>query len=420
MKKLKINKKYLLISLIIITFIAITITILICLKPHTSKIVPNSEERATSQLSAHEIYDKNKDINLATIDASKNDYSALLVKDGAIVTLRDSSIKKYNGLISDSSKLEEIGLNSTIVVSYGSQLKITNSKIETSVDYTNGIYVSGQKTKTYIIDTNINGYGIYNNGVVVATSGYLEMEHSNILTKFKSSPAIVVKSHKGQTVLNNVMLETTGGSSPLFKSSGTISITDSTGTANGSRFAVLNGGTLTVKSTTLISAGASNNDTEEASGFQITGKEHENIINLTDSSLNINSKMPYYKTAIMFDIKSATSTLNLKNSQLNYGSNKLIKLADSELTINCDNQTLDGDFELDKTSNLNINLKNNSLIMGAISSDSRNNVKLNLDSTSKLILTEDTYLKELTNEITDNANINFNNHKLYVNGIEIN
>lgn len=420
MKNLKLNKKYLLIGLIIIVFIVITITILICLKPSTSKIVPNSEEKATAELSAHEVYDENTDINLATIDASKSDYSALLVKDGAIVTLRDSSIKKYNGIISDSSKFEEIGLNSTIVVSYGSQLKITNSKIETSVDYTNGIYVSGQKTKAYVIDTKINSYGTYNNGAVVATSGYLELEHSNILTKFKFSPAIVVKTTKGQAVLNNVMLETTGGSSPLFKSSGTISITDSTGTANGSRFAVLNGGTLTVKSTTLISAGANNNDKEVASGFQIKGKENENIINLTDSSLNINSKMPYYKTAIMFDIISAKSTINLTKSQLNYGSNKLLKLTDSEVTINCDNQTLDGDIELDKTSTLNINLKNNSLIMGSISSNSSNNVKLNLDSTSKLVLTEDTYLKELTNETTDNSNINFNNHKLYVNGVAIN
>ncbi|MGN1370696.1 MAG: hypothetical protein ACI4XM_00235, partial [Candidatus Coprovivens sp.] len=132
MKKLNLSKKniIIIISLITLTIIIALIALIIIIQPKKAKIVPNTEETETSELQAHKVYDKNTDITFLTVDASKSDYSGILVKEGAIVTLRDSSIKKYNGTTSIPSKSEEIGLNSAIAVSYGSQLKITNSKIE--------------------------------------------------------------------------------------------------------------------------------------------------------------------------------------------------------------------------------------------------------------------------------------------------
>lgn len=420
MKKININKKnIIIISLVSLTIIIAIIALIIVIRPKKAQIVPNTEETETSKLQAHNVYDKNTDLTFLTVDASKSDHSGILVKEGAIVTLRDSSIKKYNGPTSIPSKSEEIGLNSAIAVSYGSQLKITNSKIESTVEYVNGIYASGQKTKVSLIDSEIKNYAVHNNGAVVATSATLELEHTDIITKYPHSPAILVKSKYGNATLNNSMLETNGSSSPLFKSSGTLTIENSTGTANGSRFAVLTGGKLTIKNTTLISAGASNDDEELASGFLIRGKEPTDIV-LKDSSLNINSKLPYYKTAILFNILDSTTTLSLTKTQLNYGSNKILKMSNSEVNINCSNQTFQGDIELDNKSKLTINLKENSLLMGEINNNQNNNIIINIDDTSKIILIKDLYIKELNNKRKDNSNINFNNHKLYVNGEAIN
>lgn len=421
MKTIKVDKKIVATIAIGLMTLIFAISIVMLIEPKKAKIVPSADEEATAKLSAHEIYNKNMDISLATLTASANDYSAVIVKDRAIVTIRDSAIKKYDGLISDKNELTKTGLNSAIVVAYGSELKTTNSRIETTVEYTNGIFISGEKAKAQVIDSKIFGYGTYTNGAVIATKGKLELEHSDITTKFKYSPAIVVTHKAGKADLkNNVMLETNGSSSPLFKSKGTITMNDSTGTANGSRFAILEGGTLTINKSTLISAGANDDNMDQPSGMIIKGKE-ETTINITDSSLNINSKMPYYQTALMFDIINAKAILNLKNAQINYGSNRLVEIKNSQVTINCDKQTLQGKILVDSNSSLNINIKNNSIYIGSISGNNSNtNATLSLDQSATFILQGDTYVKELKNADKENKNINFGKYKLYVAGQAIN
>ncbi len=421
LQEIKNDKRYLLLIIPILIFIIATITIVVIVKPSKSTLVPSKEEQETSELRAHRVYDENKDTTLVTVNAINQDHSAILVKDGALVTLRNSSITKYDGTISKPEDSERIGLNSAIVVSYDSELKITNTKIETSMEYTNGLYLSGKRAKVNMIESSINSYGLYNNGVVVGTNAEISMEHSTITTKFKYSPAIVVKDSTSKaTLVKSIMLETNGSSSPLFESKGTIKMEDSTGTANGSRFAVLEGGKLTINKSTLIAAGANDNDSELPSGFLIKGKDTETTININDSSLNINSKMPYYNTASIFDVIDTKVTINLKNTQMNFGSKKIVTSTSSEITVNCDNQVLEGGFEIDKQSTLNISLKNDSILMGYINNKTDKNIKISLDSSSKLVLLEDTYIAELKNEDNTNSNINFNNHRLYVNGKIVN
>ena len=47
-------------------------------------------------------------------------------------------------------------------------------------------------------------------------------------------------------------------------------------------------------------------------------------------------------------------------------------------------------------------------------------ISLNLDSTSKITLTGDSYVTSLKDEDSSYSNINFNGYKLYVNGTAIN
>ena len=419
--KVDLNKN----NIIAITIAIIIIVFVIILSnvgtPKTSKIYPTENEVATSKLKANNIYDKNTDISLATITSSKNDSSAILVKDSAIVTLRESSIKKYNGLISDKNKQEEIGLNSTIAVSYGSELKITDTSIETTTDYTNGIYVSGPKSFVQLIDSNINGFGLYSNGVVSSTSGNIEIEHSQITTKFKFSPTVVIKDSKGKVKLkNNVMLETNGSSSPLFRSAGTIIMSDSTGSANASRFAVLNGGNVTISNSTLISGGANDTEEEKPSGFLITGKGKETTLKLNKSSININDKMPYYNSAILMDIKDTKANILLDNSQLNFGSGKVLAISNSDVSLELNNQSLKGTIDIDDNSKLKIDVKNSMLEMSFNSLNTNKNISLNLDETTTLILTGNIYVKELNNKNKENSNIIYNNYNIFVAGTPIN
>ena len=59
-----------------------------------------------------------------------------------------------------------------------------------------------------------------------------------------------------------------------------------------------------------------------------------------------------------------------------------------------------------------------SAFKGSINNSNEGEVILTLDKTSSITLTEDTYIKSLTNDDTTNSNINLNDYKLYVNGTE--
>jgi hypothetical protein len=63
-------------------------------------------------------------------------------------------------------------------------------------------------------------------------------------------------------------------------------------------------------------------------------------------------------------------------------------------------------------------LTNNSLFKGSVNSNNEGEVNITLDKTSTITLTNNTYVKSLTNEDTSNSNINLNGLKLYVNGVE--
>lgn len=415
------NKKTI-IAVVLVTIIALVILFFSFIKSGQSKIVPNADEQAASNLSASDIYIENRDVSLANINPNGNDQTGFLVKDGAIVTLRDSKILKYEGQTSDSTKSLTTGLNSATVVAYGSEVKMTNVSTETTVEYSNGIFISGEKAKANLIDSSINTFGFGSPGAVVATKGTLETEHTNIITKVKSSPALIITHKQGSALIaSNSMLETNGSASPIVKSKGTIDINNSVATANSSRIAVIEGGSLNIKDSTLITSGTPDTETETPSAILITNTEDSSSINITDSSININSKMPYYKIATIFDINNSSASINLNNIQINYGSSSLMNLTISSVDFTTDGNTTQGNITLDNQSELNLNLKNSSIFMGAINNlNSKGKVTIVLDKTSKLILTGDTYITSLENESKDNSNIIYNNYKLYVNGTIIN
>ena len=85
------------------------------------------------------------------------------------------------------------------------------------------------------------------------------------------------------------------------------------------------------------------------------------------------------------------------------------------------NQEADGDIVIDSISTLTMNLKEKSLFNGKINSEnSDKNIKLVLDKTSKIKLTDDSYVSSLEDEDNSYDNIDFNGYKLYVNGTAIN
>ena len=85
------------------------------------------------------------------------------------------------------------------------------------------------------------------------------------------------------------------------------------------------------------------------------------------------------------------------------------------------NQKVSGNIVIDSISTLDMKLESSSYYEGIINaSNSAKSITLTLDKTSKIKLLGDCYLTSLTNEDSENSNIDFNGFKLYVNGKAIN
>lgn len=103
----------------------------------------------------------------------------------------------------------------------------------------------------------------------------------------------------------------------------------------------------------------------------------------------------------MFFITNTDAVINLENTKLNYGSNQLVTVSGNDGEWG--NQGSNG-------GNLTFNAANQTL-----SENSAKEVNLSLDSSSKWVVTEDSYVTTLTLENNDLSLIEDNGYTIYYN-----
>ncbi|WP_270437323.1 hypothetical protein [Faecalibacillus intestinalis] len=147
----------------------------------------------------------------------------------------------------------------------------------------------------------------------------------------------------------------------------------------------------------------------------------------TNFSLSISKKSKVYETSPMFFITNTDAVINLDNTNLNYGSNQLVTVSGNDgewgsqgsnggnLTFNAANQTLSGNISVDNISTTSFILKSSTLISTINSENSAKEVNLSLDSSSKWIVTEDSYVTTLTLENNDLSLIEDHGYTIYYN-----
>lgn len=405
------------IIIILVLFLGIGISSFLLYKSRQKeKIIPTEVEIKSTELKAIDIVTISKIERYASQESKNMDESVYLVKEGAMLTLRNSSVEKTEGEASNLNDSKNIGLNAAIVVTYNSLAKISNSTISTTVKGANAIYSTGQKAKITMEDTTIETLGTESSALIASNNGEIEGTNLTIRTKVKSSPALEIASGNGQITVRDSLVETNGAGSPILYARGKVTLENTTGTANGSRIAILEKkADVTLEKATIIASGGSNEKNQREAGILIYGNNMEDTATFTakDSSLNINQSLPYYKVAPLFRIDKMTTTINLSNTPLNFGSNLFMEMQNSKVTLNLSNQKIEGEIKQEGTSSLEINAKENSFLNSSLP----DNCQVTLDKTSTMTLQKDTYLKTLKNEDTTNANIQWNGYKLYVNGI---
>ncbi len=407
----KNNLLYLLLAILIIIIVIITI-IFITNKNNNKNLT--EEELETINLKATKVINETSNLDFASLVSKKDDETALLISntknDKIVINVRESSIIKESGTSTNYDKTLSNGLNSAVIVSTNTTVKFYTSKIITNSDKENALFIGGTQSTSFISDTEITTKSNNSNGITVASNGHVETDNLFLKVEGSNSNALQATVPSSNIIVTNSNIETYGTSSPIIESIGNVTLKNTTATTYESNFANINDGTLILDGTTIKVAAQKEKTNPNA--FHITGT---NNINITSSSLNIDEKSPVYKSAVMFLLNNSNTNLNITSTEFNIGSNKLLSINNSTLNLNLTKQEINTDIQLDNNSSLTINLKDNSTITSKINNNKDKQVKITLDKTSKIILKENTYIKELNNENKQNTNIITNGYHLYVN-----
>ena len=313
--------------------------------------------------------------NLQTYSSTEGSQNSLLVTNG---TSKISSAKITKSGNSNDENSDFYGTNAAVLVKNGT-LNIDGGSVTTNGSHANGVFA-------------------YANGTINLTN-------TNIKTTSNNSGAIMVT---GGGKLNdvNVTAETDGNSSAPIRSDrggGTMIVNGGKYTANGIGSPVIySTANVTVNNATLIST--------KSEGAVVEGKNSItlNNVNLTDTNTTLNGNSETYKNIFIYQSMSGDADEGLASNG-------------GDVTLNANNQTINGDIFVDNISTLNMKLTNGSNYTGKINgNNTAKNITLSLDSTSKIKLTGDTYVTTLEDADSSYSNINFNGYKLYVNGIAIN
>ena len=362
--------------------------------------------------------------------SSTTDSENALLVTGGTSTLTNPIITKSGD--SDGDNSDFYGTNAAVLVKMGT-LNISGGTVTTNGSHANGVFA-------------------YSNGTI-------NISDTNIKTTSNNSGAIMVTGG-GTLTANNVTAETDGNSSAPIRSDrggGTL-------TVNGGNYTSHGVGSPVIYSTADITVMDSKLTATTSEGVVVEGKNSVTLNNVTMEATNtkLNSNSETYKTIFIYqsmsgDAEVGTSSFTSKNSKIinNKGdmifvtnTNTVIELENNEfinndetgnflkisaskwgtsgsnggtVTLNAKNQKIEGNILVDNISTLDLSLKNGSSYKGTINNENTaKSLKITLDSSSSITLTEDSYITALENTDSSNSNINFNGYKLYVNGTAIN
>ena len=382
---------------------------------------------------------KDEEINGDSFKSTSADENAILVLNKAKSNISDINIDK-KGDSSSGDNTSFYGINSALLVKDGAVVSIKDAIINTDATGANGVFSyggsattknsSGDGSTVNISDSKITTIKDNSGGIMITGGGVMNATNLDITTSGTSSAAIRSDRGGGKVTVNKGTYVTKGKGSPAAYSTADITINNST----------------------LVS--------EVSEGLIIEGKNKIAIdnVNLTDTNSVLHGQSTTYKNIFIYqsmsgDADTGTALFSAKKSTIvtNKGDSIYVTNTKANITlennkfINNDldgnfiriqndswgssgtnggnvnleliNQSITGNMVVDSISELSINLKKSSYLEGIINnSDSARRVVLSLDKSSKIKLMGDSYVSELVDVDTKYSNIDFNGYKLFVDG----
>ena len=411
---------------------------------NNSNFNQNQDNNSSIAYSASKEITTSENINSGKFASSNSDENSILVSGDISVNLENISVSKTGDATSSGDNASFYGTNSGILAKGGANLTIDNAEIETDAVGANGVFsyggsattnnTSSDSTTITIKNTKITTKKDNSGGIMTTGGGNMNAYNLDVLTNGTSSAAIRSDRGGGNVLVDGGTYKTTGQGSPAIYSTANINVSNANLIATKSEGIVIEGkNSVTLDNCTLTDTNNTLNgkSTTYKNIFLYQSMSGDSSIGVstfkaTNSTITTNQGDTFY-------ITNTKSVIELENNTFinNDTTSSFLRVQkDSwgetgnnggDVELNTTNQKIVGNIDVDSLSTLTFNMTNNSYFEGSINnSNTAKSISLTLDGTSKIKLTEDTYLTSLTNSMLDNSNIDFNGYKLYVNGESIN
>ena len=408
---LNTTKKLIYYSIIIVLIPSIFSTYIIVTCDNKLLNTSETKSRNNKSIAVIEITKDGKKDNIKE-ESLNDDTSVIQVLSGANYSIINSDLYKKAGKSSDKEASIYYGLNSAILIKNKSVVELKNNKIITDADYSSGIFATDPTTTVNIDNIIINTLQKHSSGLVASDGSIIEINNSHIKTLKESSPALKTICTSSEIIANDTELFTNGNNSPLIHSSGKLTATNITGSADSSNILYFDSITSVIINDSKLSTSlfAEHNGAIEL--FTNISKYERALyknasLTIENSELSITKDSPNYKTSPMFYITNIDANININNTKLNYGSNILFNITSNSkygdiednsasVVFTSNDQELKGDIIIDEKSSIYINLNNTNYKGKINNNNSSKKVNVVLDKTAKWELTGDSYLTQLT------------------------
>lgn len=361
-----------------------------------------------------------------TYSADTADQNAALSENGGTLTVTNGTFSK-SGDDTDGDNCNFYGLNSIfLAVGTKSKAYVSGSTLTASSEGSNGIFATDGGT-VYAYNDTISTSAGNSRGLDATYDGTIIADSMGIETQGDHCAALATDRGGGNISVTNSTLSTAGSGSPLLYSTGDIEVDNVTGTASGSQIAGMEGlNTILIHNSSLTSTNTDKTASDPVANgiiiYQSTSGDAESTtgdaatFQAVDSTLSssITSGSMFYVTNTKANILLSGTTLDFDSDNAN-----LLTIAGNDsnnwgtagsnggtVTMTADDEELTGNISVDTISSLDLYLTDGTTYTGTMSIEDNSAatdttdapITVNLDSTSKWVVTGDTTISALNAE----------------------
>lgn len=371
--------------------------------------IPQSDADTESlQGTAANLITENTDQNGGEYESQNTDENALRVMS-ANVSLHNVQINKLGGDGSDQEAADRYGKNAALLATGGARLLFEGGTIDSSAENGSGIFGHGNGTSVQLHNSTVTTTGDHARGI--QASGGVTIQAKNVTATTAGNASAVLWAENGSIEVTGGTYTSGGYYSPAVFSSGNVAVRNAELAANNSEAAVLQGpAAVTLENCALGSnATGTDEDTQEKENQTIliqggNGPAQEAAsFTMTGGSLSAPQET-------VFCVADTDCEITLENVTITHpDTSAFLHVMETgeegpSVTMNVCRQTLEGNFLMSSNSTLQLNLRESSMLQGAIlltdPATSTSGASVHIESGCTWSLTGNSVVNTLENEGT--------------------